>query len=89
MGAAAPYVAVTAGTLAANYLMQKKAPTSPTPATPPPATPMPTANDTNPQGTADARARKLSALKYGWQSTITKKPTLSSNPSGLKTTLGS
>jgi|WetSurMetagenome_2_1015567.scaffolds.fasta_scaffold53564_2 hypothetical protein len=75
--------------LGMNKLLEPKAPDAPTSGeTPPPATPLPSPNDPNPQATAAQRARKLSALKYGWQSTITKTPTLASTAGGLKTKLG-
>lgn len=53
---------------------------------PPVPTPPPTPSDTNPQQTAEARQRKLAAMRYGFASTISNMSPM--NPTGLKTSLG-
>lgn len=61
----------------------------------PVATPLPTATNNNPAQTDEERRRKLASLRYGFASTITSKPSLTSSPAALpgagplKATLGS
>lgn len=64
-----------------------KPPDIPAPTAPPPGTPPPQeSSGMNPAALAAQRQRRLSALRYGFASTITN---LNSSTPGLKTALGS
>lgn len=71
--------------------LTKDVPPPPDPVAPAPGTPPPTPQDKNPVLTAQQRAKRLSALRYGIQSTITNNPLLApaqTSAPALKPNLG-